>query len=342
MQRPSPHSTESVSSDPEAVEPGGKPLASVVVPARDAEPTLPATLAALDRQDLGGPFEVVVVDDGSTDRTGEIASGWGGRVRTVRGPGEGPGPARNLGAREAAGQLLAFTDADCRPRTDWLRLGVEALSGADLVQGTVVPDPQATRRPFDRTISVTREHGLYETANMFVRRDLFGRLGGFRHPVDAGGKKPLGEDVWFGWRARRDGSAVRFSGEAVVEHEVFDRPASEFVAERFRLRHFPPLVAVVPELRHAFLWKRLFLNRRTAAFDAGLTGILAAAVLAPRSPAAALLVMGAWLPYTAIAVRDARPWGRRAPLVLAASAAADAVGCASLLAGSARARTPVL
>jgi glycosyltransferase involved in cell wall biosynthesis len=320
------------------------PRVSVIVPARNASATLDATLAALAAQDIEDAYEVIVVDDGSTDTTAELAGGAGAGVELVRGPGSGPGPARNAGTAHARGALLAFTDADCRPQPGWLRAGIEALAEADLVQGVVVPDPAAARGPFDRTISVSREHGLYETANMFMRRELFDRLGGFRDPLAARLGKPLGEDVWFGWRARRVGARIAFSEAAVVEHAVFARSRREFCGERLRLVYFPALVSLIPELRGRFLWRRWFLSRRSAAFAAGVGGstIALAAALAPAPAPLVVVPLAAWLPYAALAIRAARGWRRRAPDALATGVIADLAGFLALLAGTVRSGAPVL
>jgi len=316
---------------------------SVVVPCRDAAGTLPHTLAALAAQDLDQQYEVIVVDDGSADGSPQLAMAAPG-VTLVREAGAGPGPARNAGVARARGSLLAFTDADCVPRPDWLRAGVAALADADLVQGMVVPDPRVPRGPFDRTISVRHEFGLYETANTFVRRELFERLGGFHDPLRARLGKPLGEDVWFGWRARRAGARVAFSEAAVVEHAVFARSRRAYVGERLRLVYFPQMVALIPELRERFLWRRWFIGRRNAAFAGGAGGLVSSGIAAALSAPLPLVLapLLAWVPYARIAVSEAAGWRRRAPDVLATGVAADLVGFAALLAGTLRSRTPVL
>src|SRR4051812_19242261 len=99
---------------------GDPPAVSVIVPARNAARTIGDTLAALARQDLSAPYEVVVVDDGSDDGTAEVAEHAGGAVRVIRSEGRGPGPARNAGAKESRAPVLAFTDADCVPTSGWL------------------------------------------------------------------------------------------------------------------------------------------------------------------------------------------------------------------------------
>ena len=310
---------------------------SVIVPARDAAKTLTETLEALAAQDLDRPYEVIVVDDASVDGTAELAASAPGPVTLLRHERPlGPGPARNTGAARARSGALAFTDADCRPRPDWLRNGLEALENAELVQGAVRPDPAVEPRPFDRSVWVGAEVGLYETANLFVRRDVFERLGGFEDWLGARIGKPLAEDLWLGWRARRGGARIAFCETALVEHAVFRRGPISYVAERARVTYFPDIAEKVPELRSELFFGRLFLNRRTAAFDAAGVGTVTAAALSSPLPLAAAV------PYVWIAARSARRWGRRAPMVAAVEVAADAVGLVALAAGSARRRTVVL
>lgn len=312
---------------------------SVIVPARDAEATLPRTLAALSRQDLGTGYEVVVVDDGSRDRTAEIALAAGAPVTLLTQDQSGPAIARNLAVARARGAALAFCDADVYPTESWLRHGLRALRDAEIVRGRVLPDPTVPIGPFDRTIWVTSEAGLWEAANLFMTRELFERVGGFCESLGPAGGKPLGEDVLLGYRARRLGARSAFCQEALAHHAVFKRGWRAYVAERRRLEHFPELARRVPELRRDFFYRHLFLNARSARFDLALTGLALAA--ARRSPAPAV----AALPY----LRALRGQARRSPssepgtaAVAAADLAADAVGLAAMLWGSVRYRSPLL
>jgi GT2 family glycosyltransferase len=301
------------------------PSVSVVIPARDAAATIGDTLAALAEQQ---PDEVIVVDDGSRDATMALAEASPVVTHVIRGAGEGPGAARNAGAAAATGEALAFLDADCVPQRGWLRAGLRALEEADLVQGPTTPPPEAPRGPFDRTLWVVEPWGLFETANLFVRRELFERLGGFEPWLSPARSKELAEDVWFGWRAVRAGARTGFCETALVHHAVFPRGPRDYVAERLRLRYFPAMAKRIPELRQTFFWQRLFLTQRSAAFDLALAGaVLAAATRRPWPLALAV-------PYARMARRRPRAW----PV----DVAADAVGLASLLAGSARARSLVL
>ena len=291
---------------------------SVVVPAYNAADTIGACLEPLRDAD------VVVVDDGSSDDTAGIAERAGARV--VRTDRVGPAAARNAGAAAADGELLAFTDADCVPQPGWLDAGNACIAeGAELVQGAV--RPASPPGPFDRYVSVGAEIGLYETANLFVRRSLFERVGGFEMPFPVELGIHFGEDIWFAWRARRLGARTAFCAGALVEHAVFPRDAAGWLAELRRRRYFPAIAALVPELRDTFFHGRFFLNERSARFDLALLGVAATALT--RSP----LPLLAAIPYTQ---------ELRATRVGVVEVAGDFVTLAALVRGSVAARSLVI
>ena len=312
------------------------PAISVIVPARNAASTISRTLEAVGAQDLDDEYEVIVVDNGSTDGTGRIASDAFPGARVIRKEPGGVGSARNRGVAEASARLIAFIDADCFPTPGWLRAGVSCLEWADLVQGRVQPDPEASRMPFDRTVSVAHESGLYETANLFVTRAAFEEVGGFSDWIVPDIAAPFGEDVLFAWQAKRSGAHTAFCHEALAYHAVFPRSAAEQAAERRRCEHFPALAARVPELRDAFFWQRWFLTRRSAAFDLALIGI--AATLATRSRMPLTLIA----PYLTASLLSVLGWRRHAPRALVGEMMADAVTFAALIKGSATHRALVL
>ncbi|GAC1316786.1 MAG: hypothetical protein NVSMB25_03190 [Thermoleophilaceae bacterium] len=319
------------------------PDVCVVIPARDAAETIGLALEALDNQILDGDHEVIVVDDGSRDTTAAVAGARGARV-VAHASARGSAAARNAGAAASRAPLLAFLDADCRPEPGWLAAGLAALRGTDLAQGVVLPVADAELGPLDRTLVVAGASGLFESANLFVRRDAFERAGGFPELLQGAlpGLLPglaeghFGEDVLFGWRVRRSGLRTVVAESAIVRHEVTPRGPREFLRERRRLRYFPALVREIPELRSAFLHRGVFLSARSAAFDAALAGVLTAVAARRRMPLLAAL------PY----LFHGSPWGDlgRPPrpaerLVLAAG---DLIGLAALIQGSAAARTVVL
>ena len=279
---------------------------------------------------------MIVVDDGSTDDTARVAQA-GGAVLVRQRP-AGPAAARNAGVAAASpGTDLAFTDADCEPTPGWLAAGSAALGASDLVQGSVLPTPGVPIGPFDRTVWVGHLTYLFETASLFVRRDLFDSLGGFETWLVPLRSKELAEDVWFGWRARRAGARIAFCEPALVHHAVHPRSAAGFIAEGVRLRFFPAMAARIPELRDTFFYRRLFLTRRAALFDLAVAGTLVAAGTGTWIPLAAAA------PYARLTASEGLRWGRRrGPGVIAARVAADAVGLTALAYGSAKSRTLVL
>jgi len=118
------------------------PLVGVVVPAYGVEQWLPACLASLVGQ-THGEWEAVVVDDGSKDRSGEIAEEWARRDRRIRvlhTPNGGLGAARNAGVAAVRGDLVAFLDSDdVLPPTAYADLvGALTGSGSDMVTGSAV------------------------------------------------------------------------------------------------------------------------------------------------------------------------------------------------------------
>ena len=312
--------------------------ASVIITAWNAAPTVGRTLAALAAQTTSEPYEVIVVDNGSEDETAAIVREAPGPVKLLQRSHGLAGEARNTAAAQASGDLLAFTDADCFPEPGWLAAGLRAADGgADLIQGVVRPEEGRAMGPFDRSLWVKADDGLYQTANLFMPRAFFERLGGFEEVFNDAAARAFGEDVWLGWRARRAGARAAFCPDAVIRHAVLPRGAGAYVRERRRLDQFPGLVRRVPELRGSFLFGRAFLSSRTAAFDAALAGTATALV---RSSPWPLLAAA---PYARLVAGRALESGRRrAPAVAAVEVGADVVGFLSLLYGSIKEGSPVV
>jgi glycosyltransferase involved in cell wall biosynthesis len=324
---------------------------SVVVPARDAAPTLERTLLSLSRQELTAPFEVILVDDGSRDATIEIAARFAPLVKVVQsGESSGPGAARNRGAAVARAPVLAFTDADCFPTPRWLTEGLAAMAGADMVQGRVEPDPSVPRSPCDRTVEVTAERGFYETANLLVTRKLFDSVGGFRdwvleHEARTGSKRkrtedrrrarasrtPIGEDTLFAWNARRVGARTAFASAAAVHHAVVPGTLRDAISDHWHWsRDMPGLARQVPELRNTCFYRRWFFHSRTARFDLALASVAAAALAREPTALAGVLPYVRWL-TSELARRPQQP----AAAYLMSWIATDATTFAGLLVGSA-------
>ncbi len=166
------------------------PKLSFVVPAHNEEYELPATLGALRvaADSSKQTYEVIVVDDASTDATAEIARKFGARVVTISR--RQIAAARNAGARVARGEILFFVDADTRIAPDHVILGMRAVEeGCSGGSARVLPD---RKMPFWANVFLHTFSAVYFTlglgagAFIFARRDLFEAAGGFDEQYFAG------------------------------------------------------------------------------------------------------------------------------------------------------------
>ena len=312
------------------------PRVSVVVPCHAAARTLPRLLEALRQQTLAADrFEVVLADSGVDDGAELIeraAREWNGAgLRRLSVPPDcGPALKRNLAAEAARGQVLAFTDADCVPEPEWLERGLGALSpGVGVVQGRTLPPAGQLLERLTHFITVNEDHGLFETCNIFYLRDLFDSLGGFSERFYRRYGLPFGEDADLGWRARRVGAGYRFEATAVVRHPVEPIGLAAHLRGQWLARGFPQLARELPELRTAFLHRRVFLSPRSARFAAAAGAL----TLARRAPLSLVLA----LPYARLVFREARGARTAALAVLS-----DATLAAALAYGSVRARRLVI
>lgn len=173
-------------SDPGAGD-GHEPFLSVVIPALDEEFLLERCLTALDVQDYSGGYEVVVVDNGSTDATATVARAHGARV--VHEPRRGTARARRTGFADARGDVIVSTDADCVAPAEWLSNLAAAMADPE-IDGVVGGFTYVCRRRGVRlalrvlmpvAFGVDRLFGgHFSEANFALRRHAYRRVGGFR------------------------------------------------------------------------------------------------------------------------------------------------------------------
>ena len=158
-------------------------MISIIIPAYNEEALLAPTLQAVrdSAEAAGVHYEVIVVDDGSTDRTAEIAKTSGARVVAVNL--RQIGAARNAGAKVAAGDLLVFVDADTLVTPEVLRGAVAAVRAGAVAGGSGARpdsnDPPWGPRAFAVAGWIMRTMGWAAGCFMFVRTDVFHRAGGF-------------------------------------------------------------------------------------------------------------------------------------------------------------------
>lgn len=250
---------------------GRNPAVSVVIPVRNRRDLLVGTLDALDAQTFGD-FEVIVVDDASSDGSRQAAERLvaGRPVRVYENPGRGAVSARQHACDQARAPLLAFTDSDCRPSPKWLEALVrEAEQGADLVTGPTLA--ARTPRPLERTMTSPGDDGGYPTCNILYRRELFEKAGGFvtgpTHPLsgiatEASLLAGFWEDTLMGWRLRRVGALPALAPDAVVYHHVFPPDIAELLRRTWSLSVCSRLIDLVPEMAESHLRQHLVLDSR--------------------------------------------------------------------------------
>lgn len=200
------------------------PLATVVIPARNAAGEIGRAVAAALAQDLPRKaFRVVVVDNGSEDGTAEEAARAGAEV--VREDRLASSyAARNRGIEAATGEWVAFTDSDCVPEPTWLRLllaspipgEVGAVVGEVAALEAETPVQRLTERHGIMRHAVTLPHKdlpCFSTANVAIRLPLLRDLGGFREDVRYFG------DMELSWRMQLERNAtLLFRPEARILH----------------------------------------------------------------------------------------------------------------------------
>jgi glycosyltransferase involved in cell wall biosynthesis len=246
-----------------------EPLITVVAATHNRRDRLAALLDALRAQTLGTQrFEVIIVDDASSDATPELLAqqeARGDLALTVlrHEVSGGPAVARNAGWRAARAPVIAFTDDDCRPSPGWLEVGLAAMhatartDGEALVQGRTEPDPEEADRlgPFTRSLNVPALDHWYATANMFYSRSTLARLGGFDETTFSG---PGGEDTDLAWRAIGEGVPTAFSDDARVWHAVHELGALRRLRFATRWDEAMAVFARYPELRRQTLIRGIF------------------------------------------------------------------------------------
>lgn len=328
---------------------GPAPTVSVVVATYQRPHYLAELVASLEQQDLPAEeYEVVIVDNGSTDDTWSVLSALveasPRRLAAVRvGTNAGPAPGRNAGVLETRAPLLAFTDDDCLPTPSWLRqVRLAFVGGADVVQGAVAPDPagEPTMGPWDHTKRIRRPTPFFETCNVAYRRPAFDRAGGFDeddpllHPPSG---RAFGEDACLAWAVQETGGAAAFAPQALVHHRCVASTYERWLADQRELAGFPGLARRSP-LVARWLHRGVFLNKRSEEFDLAVLGVVVAA--ATRRPVVALVALP-WLRRRWRDVRGLAPDGSRLAL-LGRLAGSDAVALAAMARGSIRHRRLVL
>ena len=208
------------------------PKVSVVIPTHNRSSSLARLLYSLERLRMKEDFEVVVVDDCSTDDTSRIADRWCGQDRGFEASylrlksNGGPAIARNFGVQAALGEFVAFTDDDCVVHPEWLSSlmgGIKPPSRIVGVGGRVLPqrnDVFSQYNSFYRILEPPPNLAYLVTANCAYSRDAVIKAGGFEADIS----NPGGEDVGLSFRLISEGYRFAFAEDAIVYHDFRNNP----------------------------------------------------------------------------------------------------------------------
>lgn len=326
------------------------PMVSVVLPTHNRSALLRDSFAGLLLQTYPmDRFEVVIINDNSTDDTAEVAANLAREapftVRYEKTSGLGATAARNLGMHLARGDIVAHLDDDNRPVPEWLEEAALAF-GKDVavVGGPVVPKPEQHIPFFSFTAYYEREQGIFPTSNIFYRRDIALAAGGFDESF---GRSLMGRPVWgwdsdLGWRLLRAGYRSRFRPGAVAYQEVVAQKPRAWLLDCWRMVVLPTTIKRVPELGMTLLVGRLFVSTSSLYFQLLLAGTVLALLRRRLAPLA--LAVPYALHIAQLGRQDCWPPARWPAMVakLGLAVARQGITLTALLVGSAQAKRLVL
>ena len=221
---------------------------SVVIPTYNRAHMLPEIVAALQSQDFpAGEYEVIIVDDGSKDGTREYLEQLRPPFRGFTQKHGGASRARNLASQNSQGKILAFTDDDCRPEGDWLRVIDESMQqnrdSVALLGNTYSKFPSTTF-----VHSVFKDSEPVVTCNFAVPRDAFSRTGGFDEHFII-----YFEDEDMGLRLKKNGCPIVYEPRMRVEHPSRYQSFRKFLGLRSGVQYLCYMSQKHPENDH---WHR--------------------------------------------------------------------------------------
>ena len=235
------------------------PEVSIVIPVMNRADELRRCLISLSQ--LTYPSEklqIIVVDDGSSDASPDVAREFGALLVPSGGVGRGPAAARNVGASMADGEILAFIDSDCSASPDWLCQLIPAFNDSAMAAVGGQVDGMCSESAVDRyeavmsSLSISSRERVgnsgtdtfyLPSCNLLVRRSAFATVGGFDDSMH------VGEDVDLTWRLRDRRWSICYLplGNILHEHRSSIR---SFMSRRFDYGTSEGILQILHPTRH--------------------------------------------------------------------------------------------
>ena len=202
---------------------------SVIIPAKNEAENIQRCIKAVKTQTFL-PLEFIVVDNGSTDDTVQLAKNLGATVFIK--PKVNVGELRNVGAKFAKGNILAFLDADCKPDKNWLLYSVSTLNkkGIGAVGSPVLPSDNENwvEKTWYFNLHCSYQNAKYiNSANLIIWKEIFDKLHGFDHRLNAG------EDRDLCWRIDKIGAKIFIDRRILVRHYGYPKSMTQFFRREF-------------------------------------------------------------------------------------------------------------
>ncbi|MFH1742004.1 MAG: glycosyltransferase [bacterium] len=279
------------------------PDVTIIIPVYRGNGIIERCLNAISLQETEYSMELIVVDDGSDDRTVQIVEEWIQRhtgtseaswdARLIKQPHRGPAAARNLGAREARGAILLFTDADCEPCPDWVDNMMLPFQNSEICGAKGVYETRQTnwvarlvqveyQEKYDR-MQRFDSIDFIDTYAAAFRRDVFLSLGGFDESFPTASV----EDQEFSFRMAERGYRMTFVPDArVVHHHA--ATLWRYAVKKFRIAYYKSYLLI----RHPDRVKGDTHTPPSLVLQIPLTyALLALVVVAPFRLSASLLIV---------------------------------------------------
>jgi GT2 family glycosyltransferase len=224
--------------------------ASVIIPSYNAVKHLPELIYALSSQTLK-PLEIIIVDDGSTDKTEEVVTALEKKnklLKYFRKKNGGPAKTRNFGALKSKGTIIVFTDSDCIPEKNWLEemlkpFEEKAYATVGGVQGAYKTKQKELIARFAQAEIEERYEKMKKAKNIdwigsysaAYRAEAFKKLKGF----DESFPIASGEDPELSYRLQKEGWKIVFNDKAIVYHQ-HPRTLKKYLKTKFFRAYYRP------------------------------------------------------------------------------------------------------